>query len=146
MPDEHPAYCQHPAKFNSWTPYERGDRFFKRSRNLTCSLHQRVMFGSLTDKVRTFPSLVYIHLLQVKICILFVTQGESMRMQCMFICDRSSHQITNMKRLVTIDLLVVQRKNASWKTLILEICTANEKMSWFYNHLPKRSVTIPKIK
>ena len=43
------------------------------SRDLVLVIDQRVMFGSLQHYVSTLPIVVSIHLLQVEICILFVT-------------------------------------------------------------------------
>ena len=43
-------------------------------------------------------------------------------------------QVTILKSLVIIAILIVKEKNAAAKTRILQLCTTTEKLSWLDKH------------
>ena len=69
--DNVPKVSSLPNFFSHKTTENGKYRFYKQTSYW--SFDQRVMFGSLLHLVSTLPSVVLIHHLQVKICILFVT-------------------------------------------------------------------------
>ena len=71
------------------------------------------MFGRILHYVSTLPSVVSIHLLHMVIRILFVTwtpQDHSVVLPCIFMGESSSQHVTILKNLVTIGILIRNRK------------------------------------
>ena len=58
---------------------------------------------------------------------------DSVEMPCMFIGESSSQHGTTLKSLVTIGILIVKRKNASSKTILINTYTVTEKLSLLDN-------------
>ena len=108
--------------FISYKTSENGKyRFYKQT---SCwSFDQRVMFGSLLHLVSTLPSVVSIHLLQVNICILFVTWPyKTTPVRCYaYLCVTAPRSMSPTWRIWWPKASDSKRKNASPKTWILNM-------------------------
>ena len=109
--------------YQQWMSWKWRYRFLKQSCDLMLVKFGRVMFGSLFHYVSTLLSAVSIHLLQVKICMLFLTWPHKTTLLRCHACmgEISSQHVTTLKSLVIIAILIVKMKNALTKTQILNL-------------------------
>ena len=104
-------------------------RFFKQSCDLILVTWSKSHVWEPLTQVSTLPSVVSIHIMQVEICILFVTwPHKTTPLDVMHIYWWKLHA-TTLKSLVIIGILIVKRKNASSKTRIFSLSNSRRHLA-----------------